>query len=216
MPRGLFVTFEGSEGCGKSTQIERLRSRLEAQGQIVLLTREPGGTKLGESIRHLLKFAPEGEGMMPETELLLFAASRAQLVREVIEPALAEGTHVLADRFLDSTLVYQGVARGLNQEAVKQINDFAVGSCMPDLTLVLDMDTQKSLERARADTAKWAQPDRMEGENLAFYERIRQGFLTLARIESGRMMVVDADKSLEDVEEEIWAVLTKQFDGLFT
>src|SRR5438093_7928702 len=111
MSRGLFITFEGSEGCGKSTQIERLAKRLESAGRRVIVTREPGGTPIGEYIRHLLKFAPAGHAMKPETELLLFAASRAQIVRELIEPALRDGATVIADRLLDSTTVYQGIAR---------------------------------------------------------------------------------------------------------
>src|ERR1700678_3166917 len=123
---GVFITFEGSEGCGKTTQIHRLAARLKNAGIPILLTREPGGTPLGETIRNLLKFADEGRDLTPESELLLFAASRAQLMRRVIEPALESGTWVIADRFMDSTTVYQGVARRLNSDAVRFINDFAV------------------------------------------------------------------------------------------
>ena len=129
--RGLFITFEGSEGCGKSTQVKRLAGRLEAQGIPFLLTREPGGTPIGEKIRELLQFAPESAAMRPETELLLFEASRSQLVREVIEPALARGLHVVSDRFFDSTTVYQGAARRLDPAIVQQLNQFAVGGCRP-------------------------------------------------------------------------------------
>src|SRR3954466_12458949 len=132
MARGAFITFEGSEGCGKSTQVLRLAARLEQQGGRTVLTREPGGTAIGEKIRDLLQFAPEGVAMRPETELLLFEASRAQLVREVIEAALSRGEVVIADRFFDSTTVYQGAARKLDPETVARMNRFAVGDCMPD------------------------------------------------------------------------------------
>ncbi|MEO0415723.1 MAG: dTMP kinase, partial [Verrucomicrobiota bacterium] len=128
---GKFITFEGTEGCGKSTQIANLRASLEERGVKTILTREPGGTALGEKIRELLQFDPEGEDMTPETELLLFTASRAQLVRQVIAPALAEGTWVIADRFFDSTTVYQGIGRGLSLGLVKAINEFAVGEQTP-------------------------------------------------------------------------------------
>ena len=147
MPRGLFISFEGSEGCGKSTQIQRLAARLTRLEKTLLLTREPGGTEIGEHLRELLQHSPAGHAMCAETELLLFTASRAQLVREKILPALAGGTIVVADRFLDSTTVYQGVARRLDPGQVRAINRFAVGDCLPDLTFILDLDP--ALARAR-------------------------------------------------------------------
>ncbi|HEV2096280.1 MAG TPA: dTMP kinase, partial [Chthoniobacterales bacterium] len=131
MPRGAFITFEGSEGCGKSTQVERLAARIDKSGGRVLVTREPGGTPIGEKIRDLLQFAPESAMMAPQTELLLFEASRSQLVREVIAPALAEGTIVISDRFFDSTTVYQGAARRLDARAVSSLNLFAAGATLP-------------------------------------------------------------------------------------
>jgi dTMP kinase len=137
---GFFITFEGSEGCGKSTQIRLLADHLRASGIDPLLLREPGGTPAGEAIRHLLQHAPEGEALTAEAELLLFAASRAQLVREVVQPALAAGRIVISDRFMDSTTVYQGVARRIDPAHTAQINGFAVGSTLPDLTFVLDVD----------------------------------------------------------------------------
>src|SRR5213596_1322702 len=133
MPRLPFITFEGSEGCGKSTQVQRLAARLERAGVPYLVTREPGGTPIGETIRELLQFAPHNSTMTPETELLLFEASRSQLVRETIRPALERGTCVISDRFADSTTVYQGVARRLDQKIVGHLNDFAIGDCRPDL-----------------------------------------------------------------------------------
>ncbi len=214
MRPGVFVSFEGSEGCGKSTQIQAIRSLLEARGIRCLATREPGGTALGEVIRHLLKYAPEGQGMCPQAELLLFAASRAQLVRETIEPALAAGTWVLADRFLDSSLVYQGIARGLGVEPVGRINDFALGKCRPDVTFLLDMDATAAWARAHAVTEQLGQTDRMESEPSAFYEAVRQGYLTLAAEDPDRVVVVPAARPVEVIREEIWQTLTARFDGL--
>jgi len=204
MPHGVFITFEGSEGCGKTTQIQRLSARLEKAGQTVLVTREPGGTPLGESIRHLLKFADEGRDMTPETELLLFAASRAQLVRRVIEPALGEGTWVIADRFMDSTTVYQGVARRLDREAVRLINEFAVGARRPDLTFVLDVDHEETRRRLLRRPRPLGAPDRMEQMPPEFYEAVREGYLVLARDEPDRFRVIQAGRSVEAVEEEVW------------
>jgi len=203
--RGRFITFEGSEGCGKSTQIARLRGRLESAGTAVLLTREPGGTPPGERIRDLLQHAPEGEGLTAEAELLLFAASRAQLVREVIRPALEVGTWVLADRFLDSTTVYQGVARGLDIVAVDAINAFAVGDCLPDRTLLLDISVEEGRRRigARGD----GDSDRMEREPDAFFEKVRAGYLELAAAEPQRFAVLDATRTPDEIETEIVRVL---------
>ena len=201
---GVFITFEGSEGCGKTTQIQRLVTRLQSTGLEVLLTREPGGTPLGETIRNLIKFADEGKDMTPESELLLFAASRAQLVRRVIEPALNEGRWVIADRFMDSTTVYQGVARNLNYDAVRFINEFAVGELRPDLTFILDVDGEETRRRLLRRPRPVGAPDRMEQLPPAFYEAVREGYLTLARDEPERFRVVNAARSVEAVEEEIW------------
>src|SRR3984885_6757642 len=141
-PSMRFISLEGGECVGKSTQIDRLAERLRGLGHKVIVTREPGGTPLGESIRHLLKHAPEGRGMTPETELLLFLASRAELVRKVIMPALDQGVWVLCDRFLDSTTVYQGTARRLPTEIVERVNALVVGTYVPSLTLVLDLEPE--------------------------------------------------------------------------
>lgn len=165
---GIFITFEGSEGCGKTTQIELLTRALQAACRKVLVTREPGGTPVGEQIRHVLQHSRDSEAMTPESELLLFAASRAQLVREVIEPALAAGTDVISDRFLDSTTVYQGVARRLDAADVRTINSFAVGRCMPDLTFILDLAAADARGRVFGRPGA-AAPDRIEREPLAFY-----------------------------------------------
>jgi dTMP kinase len=202
MSHGIFITFEGSEGCGKTTQIQLLAARFQRAGLPILLTREPGGTPLGESIRHLLKFADEGRDMTPEAELLLFAASRAQLIRRVIAPALAAGTWVIADRFLDSTTVYQGVARRLDYDSVCFINDFAVGDRLPDLTILLDLDTTEAQRRLSQRPSH--SPDRMEQLPPDFYESVRQGYLMLAREEPDRFRVIQAARPIEVVEAEIW------------
>src|SRR6266481_1990165 len=159
MPRLPFMTFEGSEGCGKSTQAERLAKRLARSGIPYLVTREPGGTPIGETIRELLQFAPHNSSMTPETELLLFEASRSQLVRETIKPALERGICVIADRFFDSTTVYQGAARSLDRETIQRFNAFAVGDCVPDVTFVLDVDAETAESRMQKRPRK---ADRME------------------------------------------------------
>jgi len=147
--KGLLITFEGSEGSGKSTQIDLLMGKIENEGREVIVTREPGGTAIGEEIRHLLKHSSSGKGMTPAAELLLFAASRAQLVREVMLPGLKDGKIILCDRFLDSTTVYQGVARELSADPVNSINRFAAGDLVPDLTIVLDVPAEVGLDRIR-------------------------------------------------------------------
>ena len=204
MQRGLFISFEGSEGCGKSTQIERLSTHLEEMKIPFILTREPGGTPIGEKIRHLVQFSKAGESMTPETELLLFTASRAQLAREVIEPALASGKTVVADRFLDSTTVYQGVARKIDAAMVKSINNFAVGGCMPDITFVLDLDSDKARTRIMARPPSDGPVDRMEQQPPEFYEAVREGYLKLALVERTRVRLIDASKSVGEIEGEIW------------
>lgn len=207
MSAGFLLSFEGSEGCGKSTQIALLRARLEAAGRSVVVLREPGGTELGESIRHLLQHAKEGAAMTPETELLLFAASRAQLVREKIRPLLEAGTFVILDRFLDSTTVYQGIARGLPLESVRAINHIAIGGTLPQLTLVLDMDSATAWQRIHQSGREL---DRMESQPQSFFEKVRQGYLEVAQAESGRVKIIDAAATPEAVHENIWQVITAQ------
>lgn len=210
MQRGKFISFEGSEGCGKSTQIRRFVDWLRGTGREVLVTREPGGTAVGEKIRHLLQHDPDAAALTAESELLLFAASRAQLVREVILPALERGVWVVADRFLDSTTVYQGVGRGLEREAVQRINAFAVGPALPELTFLLDLDAATGHSRAVA--ASGDQHDRMESEPLAFFESVRRGYLELAAAEPGRIAVIDAGASIDEVFES----LVRTFEARFS
>lgn len=211
MTRGVFISFESSEGCGKSTQIARLRTRLNALDLDYLITREPGGTPIGEKIRDLLQYAPESEAMTAEAELLLFAASRAQLVRQEIEPALGAGRWVLADRFLDSTTVYQGAGRALDVGAVAAINEFAVGTCLPDLTLVLDMDVAAARRRALAVSDAEGIYDRMENLDETFYQRVREGYQQLAERDPGRVKLIDADATPEVVGDAIWSVISERF-----
>ena len=210
MSRAPFITFEGSEGCGKSTQVRRLAARLEKIGVSFLLTREPGGTPIGESIRELLQFAPHNATMTAETELLLFAASRSQLVREVIKPALERGTWVISDRFLDSTTVYQGVARNLDAKIVEQLNHFAVGDCIPDVTLVLDVDL--TIARSRMKTPR--RPDRMEQQPSEFYEQVRAAYRELAAREPNRVLLIDGSQTPDKIEDEIWKTLCSRFPNL--
>lgn len=212
MRRGLFVTFEGSEGCGKSTQIRHLAAWLDTRGRPCVTTREPGGTPAGDEIRHLLQHSPRGHGLVPESELLLFAASRAQLVRELIIPALAGGKTVVSDRFYDSTTVYQGVARKLSPETVLAINSFAVGNCIPDLTFLLDMDAREAYARLHR---RERPADRMESEPLAFYEAVREGYLHLARTEPGRFVILDATLPENDLAALVRDTLEKKFHGFF-
>jgi dTMP kinase len=214
MSRGAFITFEGSEGCGKSTQAKRLAARLEEIGVPVLITREPGGTAIGEKIRDLLQFAPESLAMTPETELLLFEASRSQLVREIIRPALEQGTVVISDRFFDSTTVYQGVARKLDPEMVEKLNDFAVGADKPDLTFVLELNIATARERLLRRVRPVQAVDRMEQEPLEFYERVCEGYRELARRDPARMRLLDGSQSPDEIENEIWRAVSERFPAM--
>jgi dTMP kinase len=207
MPRLPFITFEGTEGCGKTTQVRRLAARLEAAQIPFLITREPGGTPIGESIRELLQFTPHATGMTPETELLLFEASRSQLVREIIKPALSEGVCVISDRFYDSTTVYQGAARKLDLATVERLNQFAVGGCVPDVTFILDVDEATVRERMQ----KPRKADRMEQEPPEFYERVRHAYRQLASKEPNRVILIDGSTDQNRVAEKIWNELTARF-----
>lgn len=206
MPRGRFITLEGPEGGGKTTQARRLVARLERRGVSVLYTREPGGTAVGEAIRRVLQHEAFSEPICAETEILLFSASRAQLVRRVIRPALEGGLWVVADRFHDSTTVYQGMARGLDPAAVEAVHAVAIGGTVPDLTFVLDLDVEEGFRRLALRHEQNGQSlDRMELEARDFHERVRAGYLELARREPARFRVIDATASPADVEAAIWA-----------
>jgi dTMP kinase len=210
MLRLPFITFEGSEASGKSTQVQGLAVRLERSGVPYLVTREPGGTPIGETIRELLQFASHNSSMTPEAELLLFEASRSQLVREIIKPALERGVCVIADRFFDSTTVYQGAARKLDREMVERLNAFAVGNCVPDVTLVLDIDAASAKSRMQ----KPRRPDRMEQQSPDFYERVREAYRELAAHEPNRLVLIDGSRDADEIENEIWKILSSRFPAL--
>jgi dTMP kinase len=208
---GIFITFEGTEGSGKSTQIKRLAERISKLGQSVLTLREPGGTPISEEIRHLLKHSEANRAMFPETELLLMNAARAQLVREVIAPALQAGKVVLCDRFFDSTLVYQGHGRGLDLKEVRRIVDYAIANTLPDLTLLLRVPLEVSEQRRASRHATAPERDRFEETDRAFFERVEEGYDNLARSEGDRVRLIDATKSEEAVAEEIWLFIKPLF-----
>lgn len=202
------ITFEGSEGCGKSTQLKRLAVRLEKRGIAAAVFREPGGTAIGEAIRHLLQHSEENHGMTPETELLLFEASRSQLVREKIQPALHRGDWVICDRFFASTTVYQGAARHLDPGLVKKLNDFAISDCIPDLTFVLDID--RATAQSRLGNRKKIR-DRMEEQSEEFHERVIHAYRELAKKEPNRVILIDGRISADAIENQIWNALAQRF-----
>lgn len=205
---GLFITFEGTEGGGKSTQVALLAERLRQLGHRARVLREPGGTPIGEEIRHLLKHHPANEVMMPEAELLLMNASRAQLVLEVIRPALTAGEIVLCDRFYDSTTAYQGHGRQLNLALVQSVIEFAVGPTRPHLTLLLRVPTEVSEARRLARQAAVAGPrDRFEEADRKFFRRVERGFELIAKADPARVKVVDATQGIEAVHDDIWRLV---------
>lgn len=203
----LFVTFEGPEGAGKSTQLARLAGWLEAEGRAHVVTREPGGTPLGTRVRDVL--LDPALSIDPLPEFLLYSASRAQLVRGVIRPALARGEVVLCDRYADSSLAYQGAGRGLAPAFLADLTREVTGGLTPDLTVLLDLDPAVGLARA----ARRGQPDRLEQADLGFHRRVRQGFLDLAAGERGRFLVLDADLSAEDLARTIRRAVGERLGG---
>jgi dTMP kinase len=195
----LFITFEGPEGAGKTTQIKKLASYLESEQKNVVLTREPGGTGISEAIRGILLDA--GNKLMDDrTELLLYAAARAQHVREVIIPALGSDKIVICDRFSDSTLAYQGYGRGLDIDLISKLNAIATDGLKPDLTILLDIDVKVGLQRVENIRLGF---DRLEGERLEFHEKVRQGFLTLAEQNPKRIRVISAEQTAEEIFQQI-------------
>lgn len=205
---GKFITFEGPEGSGKSTQIRLLVERLEAQGIEVVCTREPGGTATGEAIRNLLQHDAAGEPLDERAELLLFTASRAQLMNRVILPALKKGRWVLCDRFIDSTLAYQGFARGMDIATLDTINTFAINGRKPDLTILLDLEIERGFQRLEERYADGkASADRFEREAREFHHRVRDGYHKLAQREPERFRTVDSDQPIAEVSSSIWALV---------
>lgn len=204
---GKFITFEGGEGAGKSTQLTRLAERLRADGAGVLSLREPGGTPFGEKMRDVLK--QPGSAIRPAAEALLFAACRAQLVADVIAPALAAGQVVLCDRFIDSTVAYQAGGRGLDRALIESANRLACGAVRPDLTILLDLDPSRGL--GRASVRDQGQPDRFEVLGAEFHRKVRAVYHALAQEEPARFFVVDAARPPEAVEEEVWHEIARRF-----
>lgn len=198
--RGRFISFEGTEGSGKSTTLERCAEWLESKGRELIQVREPGGTKLGEEIRHLLKHSPAGHGMASETELLLFAASRAEITQKIIEPALEEGTWVISDRFIDSTTVYQGIVRGIAPEVIELLNQIATGGLLPDLTLLFDIDAEAAQQRVnQRQGSKISEEDRLDAEPLEFHQKVVDGYRVVAGRHPQRIHRVDASLTPDEV-----------------
>ncbi|HVP57076.1 MAG TPA: dTMP kinase [bacterium] len=193
---GVFITLEGIEGSGKSTQAAKLRDFLVARGLDVVVTREPGGSPIAEKIRKIL-LDPSNKKMVPLAELFLYEASRTQHVAEIIAPALRAGKCVVCDRFFDASTAYQGAARGIDTAAVERLNLLATGGLVPDLTIVLDLDPETGLKRLGRS------PDRLESESLEFHRRVRRGYLELAAREPGRVKVVDASGTIDDINVRI-------------
>ena len=194
----MFVTLEGPEGSGKSTVVQMLAERLRGSGLDVLTTREPGAGEVGQAVRQILL---HGESIEPLTELFLFLADRSEHVAKTVRPALARGQVVLCDRHADSTVVYQGYARGLDLARLRSLNELATGGLKPDLTLLLDLDVKTGIARTQ-------DKDRLDNEPIEFHERVRAGFLAEADLEPGRWKVVDASRPLDEVVEECWKALT--------
>jgi dTMP kinase len=201
---GLFVSFEGGEACGKSTQVARLIRKLESLEHQVLSIREPGSTQAGEAIRNLLLHSDQGISLTPAAELLLFGASRAQLVEEVIRPGLNAGKIVVADRFTDSTTVYQGIARGLDLKFIRELEEFVCAGLRPAITFLLDLDLETIRNRRLRRVRPVNGPDRIEELPLEFHRKVREGYLQLAREFPERIKLIDAARSLDEVEAAIW------------
>lgn len=206
--KGLFITFEGNEGSGKTTQILLLAEKLRELGHKVRTIREPGGTPIGEEVRHTLKHSKQNEAMTAEAELLLMNASRAQLVREVIRPALAAGEIVVSDRFYDSTTAYQGYGRQLDLKMVKAVIDFAVGDTKPDVTLlfVVPPETSEARLRSRQVTLPFVR-DRIEEADHSFFDRVAKGYEAIAAAEPKRVRVVNAARSIEAIRTDVWKII---------
>lgn len=214
MIHGRFITFEGPEGGGKSTQARRLAERLKSEGYGLVTTREPGGTRTGEAIRNIVQHDSTNENIYAETEVLLFASSRAQLVNQVIKPELERGNWVVSDRFYDSSVAYQGYGRGFDPRLIKSISLFAVGQCIPDLTFLLDIEVIEGFRRLRARVNQSGQignRDRMEREDQEFHERVRQGYLAIAKKEPERIIVLDGLKDEETISKIVYDLVYSKF-----
>ncbi|WP_431028565.1 dTMP kinase [Lysinibacillus sp. LZ02] len=204
MVGNLFITFEGPEGAGKTSVLKSIVERLQRENMEVLATREPGGIEIAEKIREII-LNPAYTAMDARTEALLYAAARSQHFYEKVQPALEEGQHVLCDRFIDSSLVYQGMGRNLGIEAVRRINEFAIGTRMPDKTILFDLEPSIGLARIAANRTN--EINRLDNEELAFHEKVREGYLQLAKEEPERIIIIDASQPLDQVIEATWGIL---------
>jgi dTMP kinase len=207
MPRGLFITGEGTDGSGKTTQLSLIRDYIEKTGREIVFLREPGGTKISEQIRDII-LKQENTEMSSNTEMFLYAAARAQLIEEVIRPALQEGKIVICDRFVDSTYAYQGYGRELPLEMLVQVNKIAVGEVMPDATFFFDLNPEAALERKSAT----AVADRIESEEIDFHRRVYEGYIQLAKKEPERIYRIDSNRPIEAVWNDVKAVLDSLFE----
>ena len=196
--KGILISIEGPDGAGKTTQISLLKQYLEQKGFACILTREPGGTKISEKIRHLI-LDKENSKMGAVTEMLLYSAARAQLVHEVIRPALEEGKVIICDRYVDSSAVYQGIARNLGVDTVYEVNEYAIQGIWPDLTIHLDLEAEEGIRRKKHQ----AELDRMELETMDFHKKVCEGYRILAKRDPKRIMTIDAMLSVEDIHERI-------------
>jgi dTMP kinase len=211
---GIFITIEGPDGSGKSTQVDLLQAYLTSGNYPVLVTREPGGTPAGEAIRKIL-LEPCGEHeLVKETELFLFAAGRAQHVRECIIPAISQGQIVIASRYIDATVAYQGYGRGLPIDLIKQINELATGGLKPDLTIILDIESELGLKRAFAvdKEAPVGEADRIEGAGIEFHRKVRAGYLAIAAEEPDRCVVINSNRTICDIAEDICCNVRQRFN----
>lgn len=209
----MFITFEGVEGSGKSTQIKSLKSYLENNGFQVLLTREPGGSILGNKIRELILDPGQEDKPADLTELLLYIADRAHHVATVIEPALKNNTVVLCDRYTDSTIAYQGYARGFDLKKLEYLNKIATGGLKPSLTIVMDLDPEIGLTRVKKSRNQLVF-DRLEAEKLEFHQKVRKGFIQIARKEPGRVKLIDASQAQEEIQEQMFRLVDSAFSRL--
>lgn len=203
---GIFITMEGPDGSGKTTQIDLLKKYLESRGYDIVIAREPGGTVIGEAIREII-LNPEYREMSHMTELLLYAAARAQLVNHVIKPALLSGKAVICDRFVESSAVYQGIGRGLGVDTVYEINNYALGEVKPELTIFMDLDAADGIRRKKNQT----ELDRMEMEDLSFHKRVVEGYRQLAELYPERIFPVDATLPIEEIHSMIVDEVKKRF-----
>lgn len=203
---GIFITMEGPDGSGKTTQIDLLKKYLESRGYDIVIAREPGGTAIGEVIREVI-LNPANKEMSHMTELLLYASARAQLVNQVIEPALLAGKAVICDRFVESSAVYQGIGRGLGVDTVYEVNNYALGDVKPKLTIFMDLDAEDGIKRKR----KQAKLDRMELEDMTFHERVVAGYRMLAKLYPERIVPIDAMLSIEEIHSQIVTEVEKRF-----